>query len=150
MSNSKARLEVLAGQLGDAKSRMLRLYCERETNGLSVEAVANACGFSKSTFYNVKDTKEGTEFIALYSGQLEQSGVTSSVDVIQGEPLKVSNCLMMVYNQLSMKALRGEPRAIETLLKFSPVFTELEENGWKAKAERTTDIEAILAEIDRL
>lgn len=145
-----SRLETLTGQLGDAKVKMLKLYVERERNGLSVEACANAAGYSKNTFYNTANTPDGKEFIQLYSQQLEAEGIKSGADVIQGEPLRVSNCLMMVYNQLSMKALRGEPRAIETLLKFSPVFTELEENGWKAKAERTTDIEAILAEVARL
>lgn len=145
-----ARLEVLAGQLGEAKTKMLKLYCERERNGLSVEACATAVGYVKSTFYNVKDTADGSEFIRLYSEQLKQEGIKNSVDVINGEPIRVSDCLKMVFNQLSMKALKGEPRAIETLLKFSTVFTELEENGWKAKADRATDIAAILAEVENM
>lgn len=145
-----SRLETLTGTLGDAKVKMLNLYADRERTGMSAESCANAAGYSKSQLYNVIRSPEGAEYLELYSQQLEQSGVNNSVDVIHGEPLRVSNCLMMVYNQLSMKALRGEVKSIETLLRFSPVFTELEENGWTAKTDRATDIAAILAEIENM
>lgn len=145
-----SRLETLTGQLGDAKVKMLKLYVERERTGMSAEACANAAGYSKSQLYNVIRSLDGAEYLELYSEQLENSGVHNNIDVIHGEPMRVSETLKLVFNQLSVKALRGEPRAIETLLKFSSVFEQLEQQNWQSKQDNTTDIEAILAEIDRL
>lgn len=151
----KTRLELteqrekLAQQLDSDTIKMLDAYVMKDVLGLNNDEVANIAGKSRATLHRLLKEPVASEYVEVLQQirELDKENLGSEAEEINA--LQAFNSIKKV---LFTKALAGEAKAIDLLLKHHNVLSTIEEQqvkelqAWEATQE---NVQQLIEELDR-
>lgn len=143
------RKELLAQQLGSDTIKMLDAYVMKDVLGLNNDEVANIAGKSRTTLQRLLREPVPSEYVEI-SQQIrdldkEQLGA-------EAEEINALQALSSIKQILLTKAMAGEAKAIDLLLKHHSVLIAIEEQqakeqqAWEATQE---NVQKLINELDQ-
>lgn len=151
----KTRLELteqrekLAQQLDSDTIKMLDAYVMKDVLGLNNDEVANIAGKSRATLHRLLKEPVASEYVEVLQQirELDKENLGSEAEEINA--LQAFNSIKKV---LFTKALAGEAKAIDLLLKHHNVLSTIEEQqvkelqAWEATQE---NVQKLINELDQ-